>query len=68
VPRLAALAGLSGRTLHRRCQEHLGITPAKLVQRLRVEHARTRVHPRLRARIQDRKNLSLPPFGNCSTG
>jgi transcriptional regulator GlxA family with amidase domain len=41
VTRLAALAGLSGRTLHRRCQEHLGITPAKLVQRLRVEHART---------------------------
>jgi transcriptional regulator GlxA family with amidase domain len=41
VPRLATLAGLSGRTLHRRCQEQLGITPAKLVQRLRVEHART---------------------------
>jgi transcriptional regulator GlxA family with amidase domain len=41
VPRLAELAGLSGRTLHRRCQEHLGITPAKLVERLRVEHART---------------------------
>jgi transcriptional regulator GlxA family with amidase domain len=41
VPRLAKLAGLSGRTLHRRCREHLGITPAKLVERLRVEHART---------------------------
>ncbi len=41
VPRLAKLAGVSDRTLHRRCQEHLGITPAKLVERLRVEHART---------------------------
>jgi transcriptional regulator GlxA family with amidase domain len=41
VPRLARLAGLSGRTLHRRCKEHLGITPAKLVERIRVEHART---------------------------
>jgi transcriptional regulator GlxA family with amidase domain len=41
VSRLAKLAGLSGRTLHRRCREHLGITPAKLVERLRVEHART---------------------------
>jgi transcriptional regulator GlxA family with amidase domain len=41
VPRLAKLAGLSGRTLHRRCREHLGMTPAKLVERLRVEHART---------------------------
>jgi transcriptional regulator GlxA family with amidase domain len=41
VPRLAKLAGMSGRTLHRRCREHLGTTPAKLVERLRVEHART---------------------------
>ena len=41
VPRLAKLAGLSGRTLHRRCREHLAITPAKLIERLRVEHART---------------------------
>jgi transcriptional regulator GlxA family with amidase domain len=40
VPRLAKLAGLSPRTLHRRCLEHLGITPARLVARLRVEHAR----------------------------
>jgi transcriptional regulator GlxA family with amidase domain len=41
VEGLARLAGLSGRTLHRRCQEVLGLTPAKLVERLRVEHART---------------------------
>ena len=41
VVRLAKLAGMSGRTLHRRCREHLGTTPAKLVERLRVEHART---------------------------
>ena len=41
VPRLARLARLSERTLHRRCQSLLGITPAKLIERLRVEHART---------------------------
>jgi transcriptional regulator GlxA family with amidase domain len=28
-------------TLHRRCLRHIGITPAKLVDRLRVEKART---------------------------
>ncbi len=41
VPLLASLARLSERTLHRRCRDRLGITPAKLVERLRVEHART---------------------------
>jgi transcriptional regulator GlxA family with amidase domain len=41
VDGLARLAGLSERTLHRRCQDVLGVTPAKLVQRLRVEQART---------------------------
>lgn len=41
VPRLARRAGLSVRTLHRRCVELLGVTPKKLVDRLRVEHART---------------------------
>ncbi|MGH7439324.1 MAG: GlxA family transcriptional regulator [Polyangiaceae bacterium] len=41
VPQLARLAGLSWRTLHRRCQTALGTTPAKLIERLRVEHART---------------------------
>jgi transcriptional regulator GlxA family with amidase domain len=41
VPGLACKAGLSVRTLHRRCAEELGTTPAKLIERLRVEHART---------------------------
>jgi transcriptional regulator GlxA family with amidase domain len=41
VPRLAKLAGMSGRTLHRRCRDQLGTTPAKLVERLRVEYAKT---------------------------
>ena len=41
VPRLARRAGLSLRSLHRRCREHLGVTPGKLVERLRVEQART---------------------------
>lgn len=41
VATLAAHAGVSARTLHRRCVEHLGITPARLIGQLRVEHART---------------------------
>lgn len=41
VPRLARRAGMSIRTLHRRCAEQLQLTPAKLIERLRVEHART---------------------------
>jgi transcriptional regulator GlxA family with amidase domain len=40
VERLARRAGLSLRTLHRRCQEHAGTTPAKLLDKLRVEYAR----------------------------
>lgn len=39
--RLARKAGMSVRTLHRRCVEELGSTPAKLIERLRVEQART---------------------------
>ncbi len=41
VDRLARRAGLSLRTFHRRCQEHAGTTPAKLLDKLRVEYART---------------------------
>lgn len=41
IEALAQRAGLSVRTLHRRCLQHLGTTPAKLMDRLRVEHART---------------------------
>jgi transcriptional regulator GlxA family with amidase domain len=41
VERLAKHAGLSVRTLHRRCLDQLGTTPAKLLDKLRVEHART---------------------------
>lgn len=37
---LARRAGMSMRTFHRRCLADLGTTPAKLVERLRVEHAR----------------------------
>jgi len=39
--RLARRAGMSMRTFHRRCIEQLGTTPAKLIEGLRVEHART---------------------------
>lgn len=40
VSELAHNAGMSLRTLHRRCLEEVGTTPAKLIERLRVEHAR----------------------------
>jgi transcriptional regulator GlxA family with amidase domain len=41
IDALARRAGLSVRTLHRRCLEHLATTPAKLLDKLRVEHARS---------------------------
>jgi len=41
VESLAQQAGLALRTLHRRTQAVLGVTPAKLIERIRVEHART---------------------------
>jgi transcriptional regulator GlxA family with amidase domain len=41
VATLSRRAGLTVRTLHRRTRELLGITPAKLIERIRVEHART---------------------------
>ena len=37
---LAERAGVSTRTFHRRCLERLGVTPAKLLDKLRVERAR----------------------------
>jgi transcriptional regulator GlxA family with amidase domain len=37
---LARRAGLSPRTFHRRCLEQLSTTPAKLLEKLRVERAR----------------------------
>ena len=40
VESFARRAGLSVRTLHRRCLEVLGTTPARLIDRLRVERAR----------------------------
>lgn len=40
VETLAKRAGLSVRTLHRRCLETLNMTPGTLVDKLRVEHAR----------------------------
>jgi transcriptional regulator GlxA family with amidase domain len=40
VPSAARAVALSVRTLHRRCLEHLGATPAKLIERVRLDHAR----------------------------
>lgn len=37
---LAKKAGVSTRTFHRRCRERLALTPAKLLDKLRVERAR----------------------------
>jgi transcriptional regulator GlxA family with amidase domain len=41
VGTLARTAGMSIRSLHRCCHEVFDTTPAKLVEKLRVEHART---------------------------
>lgn len=41
VDRLAGMAGLSVRTLHRRCRDAFGLTPAKILSELRLERART---------------------------
>jgi transcriptional regulator GlxA family with amidase domain len=41
VAKLARRAGMSVRSLHRHCLEQLDTTPAKLVEKLRVERART---------------------------
>lgn len=41
VEGFARHAGMSLRTLHRRCFHRLATTPAKLLDKLRVEHART---------------------------
>ena len=41
VPTVAHRAGMSVRTLHRSCLDALNLTPAKLVEKLRVEHARS---------------------------
>jgi transcriptional regulator GlxA family with amidase domain len=41
VESLARRAGLSVRTLHRRCLELMSTTPARLIDKLRVEHAQT---------------------------
>ena len=46
VESLARRAGLSVRTLHRRCLDVHGTTPARLLDRLRVEHARTLLESR----------------------
>ena len=40
VPALARRSGMSVRSLHRRCVDELQMTPAKLVEKLRVEQAR----------------------------
>ena len=41
IDALARRAGMSVRTFHRRCLELLTTTPARLLDKLRVEHART---------------------------
>jgi transcriptional regulator GlxA family with amidase domain len=50
VEALARRAGMSGRTFHRRCVEQLRTTPAKLIEKVRVELARTLLTGRTRDR------------------
>ena len=52
---IAKRAGLSPRTFHRRCLAHLSTTPAKLLDKLRVERARDL----LAARDQPIKSLAV---------
>lgn len=40
---LATWAAMSSRTFHRRCIEHTGLTPARLIQRIKVEAARAQL-------------------------
>jgi transcriptional regulator GlxA family with amidase domain len=52
VAQLARAAGMSLRTLHRRCLADLGTSPAKLIERLRTEHARLLISTtRLEAKV-----------------
>ena len=44
VADMADRLAVSVRTLHRRCLESFGITPARLLSELRLEHARSRLH------------------------
>ena len=43
IARLSKVVGLSERSFHRRCLEATGVTPGRLIQKLRVEAARTRL-------------------------
>lgn len=61
VEALARQAGLSVRTLHRRCLESLGTTPAKLIDKLRVEHARTLL---VTTNLSAKSLAALCGFGN----
>ena len=60
VDSLARKAGLSVRTLHRRCLELLGTTPKKLLDKLRVVF----LAPRRILNLQQ----SLPRFGQVGVG
>jgi len=60
VDSLAHRAGLSVRTLHRRCLDVHGTTPARLLDRLRVEHARALLESRT---LSAKELASLSGFG-----
>ncbi|HEY5375321.1 MAG TPA: helix-turn-helix domain-containing protein [Polyangiaceae bacterium] len=51
VDQLARAAGMSRRTLHRRCVAEMGTTPAKLIERLCVEQARLLINRGLSAKV-----------------
>lgn len=66
VESLARQAGLSVRTLHRRCLAVLGTTPAKLLDRLRVEQARSLIADRGAAAPLGKTVAAAAGFGNSA--
>lgn len=66
VDALARRAGLSVRTLHRRCLAVLGTTPAKLLDRLRVEQARSLIAERGDAGPLTKTVAAASGFGNSA--
>lgn len=66
VEALARRAGLSVRTLHRRCLAVLGLTPAKLLDKLRVEQARALIAERGNGGQLAKTVAAAAGFGNAA--
>lgn len=64
IPRLAERAGMSERTLLRRYREATGLTPAKAVERLRVEAAQRQL---CESRVPIKRVAALCGFGSLES-